>query len=145
MSPIGFLAKLLLGDGTLSPEMLAALESEGLVLVEQGLSGSVSYSHFKAPGRRFNGKITPERIGLGLSEQRLVAYCRSGKVKLIDTQFDNPRLDAVTVELQGDEKVAFKIDYDLMGEPGVSGVITVRVKTDRAAEVVGQLQARLEG
>ena len=57
------------------------------------------YTRFRAPGRYHNGKVTPERIGLGLSEERFVAYCRSGKVKLIDTAFSNPLLSAVDVSV----------------------------------------------
>jgi hypothetical protein len=35
---VGFLSKLLLGSGTLKPELRAALESEGLVRIEEGLT-----------------------------------------------------------------------------------------------------------
>jgi hypothetical protein len=140
---VGFLARLLLGSGTLKPEVRAALESEGLVLVEEGLSGSVRYKHFKAPGRRFNGKVTPERLGLGVSKDRVVVYCRSGSAELIDSPFTSPRLGAVDVFLNGDDTVVIRIDYDRMGEPKVSGEITIRAKTPNAPNIVDQLRARL--
>ena len=84
---VGFFAKLLFGDGTLKPELRAALEAEGLVLIEENLRGSVRYDHFRAPGRRHNGKVTGERIALGISEPRLVVYSRSGRAKMIDAPF----------------------------------------------------------
>ena len=62
---MGFLGKLLLGNGTLRAPLRQELEAEGLVRIEEDLHGSVRYEHFKAPGKRFHGKITPERIGLG--------------------------------------------------------------------------------
>jgi hypothetical protein len=126
----------------------AELESEGIVLVEEGLSGSIRYSHFKAPGKRFNGKITAERIGIGISEKRVVAYCRSGRAELVDSPFDSPQLAAVAVSLEGDGKLNLRIDYDEMPDAeaaNVSGQITIRLNTPQAATLVEALQARLPG
>jgi hypothetical protein len=132
-----------IGNGKLKPKLLAALESEGVVLVEEGLRGSVRYEHFKAPGRRFNGKVTGERIGLGLSEKRFVVYCRSGSTKLIDTEYSDPRLHAIEVTLEDDDTVVFRIDFDRVEEKNVSGVIRILAHTPNAASVVEQLRARL--
>ncbi len=84
------LARFRLGDGKLDPELRTALEAEGLVLVDEGLRGSVRYRRFKAPGRRHHGKVTGERVALAISERRFVVYCRSGTTKLIDTPFADP-------------------------------------------------------
>lgn len=138
-----FLAKLLLGNGTLKPKLRAALESEGLVLIEEGLRGSVRYKRFKAPGRRHHGKITGERIGLAVSEERFVVYCRSGRVKLIDTPYSNPRLEMIDVSLEGDDAVAFRIDYDRAEVPKVSGEITIVASTPNAATIVEEVSTRL--
>ena len=139
---VGFLAKLLLGGGTLEPELRAALESEGLVLIEEGLSGSVRYKRFKAPGRYHNGKITPERIGIGVSEERFAVYCKSGRVKLLDTEFSNPRLSALDVSLSENDRVAIRVDYDKLDVPRVSGEITIVARTRNAARIVEALRAR---
>jgi hypothetical protein len=139
-----FLTKLLLGDGKLRPELRAALESEGLVTLEEGLWGSVRYRHFKAPGRRFHGKVRAERIGLGISEQRLVVYCRSGRVKLIDTLFSDPRLNALEVSVDDTNAVSIQIDYDRANVPDVSGQITIRMRTPNATAIVQRLRARLK-
>ncbi len=136
-------AKLLLGNGRLQPQLRATLESEGLVTLEEELSGSVRYRHFKAPGRRFHGKVSPQRIALAISEQRLVVYCRSGRVKLIDTPFSDPRLRALDVSLHDDDTVSIRIDYDRVAVPDVSGQIEIRVNTPGAPNIVEQLQVRL--
>ena len=138
-----YLAKLFLGDGGLRPKMRAALDSEGLVFLEEGLAGSVRYTNFKAPGRRSHGKVTPQRIGLGISEERFVVYCRSGRVKLIDTPFSDPRLSALDVVLGDGDTVSIRIDYDRIEVPGVSGQIEIRATTSNAATIVEQLRARL--
>ncbi len=138
-----FLAKFRLGDGRLDPKVRAGLESEGLVLVEEGLRGSVRYRRFKAPGRRHHGKVAGERIALAISEERFVVYCRSGSTALVDSSFTNPRLSAVEVTLKGTDSVSIRIDYDRADVPEVSGEITIVVHTPSAAAIVDQLQARL--
>jgi hypothetical protein len=82
-------------------------------------------------------------MGIGISQERVVVYCRSGKVKLIDSPFSSPRLAAVEVSLDGPARVIFRIDYDRIGEPNVSGEIAVHAKTPNAASIVDQLRARL--
>jgi hypothetical protein len=141
---VGLFAKLLLGNGTLRPKLTAALESEGVVLVEEGLPGTITYTHFKAPGRRHHGKVVAERLGLGISEQRLALYCRSGRVKLIDQPFTEPRLSALDVSLDREDRVALHIDFDRLQVPKVSGQMTIRAVTPNAAVVVEELSARLE-
>ena len=140
---MAFLAKLFLGTGELKPALRAALESEGLVAIEQGLPGAVRYRRFKAPGRRFHGKVTLERIGLAISEQRLVMYCRSGRAKLIDASFSNPRRGCIEVSLRDGDTVSIRIDYDELDIPDVSGEIAITARTPQAADIVRHLQARL--
>lgn len=138
-----FLGKLLLGNGKLKPELRAALESEGLVTIEEGLGGSIRYRHFKAPGKRFHGKVAAERIGLGISERRLAIYCRSGRVKLIDTAFSDPKWNALDVTLRDADTVSIRIDYERLGVANVSGEITINATTPNAAHIVEHLGTRL--
>ena len=140
---MSFLTKLLFGNGTLRPELRAALESERLVVLEEGLPGSVRYKRFRAPGRFHYGKVTGERIGLAISRERLVAYCRSGKGKLVDTAFSDPRMSMLDVSLHDDDTVAIRIDYDRGDVPDVSGEVTIRVRTPNAPSIVHQLLDRL--
>lgn len=140
---MGFLGKLLLGDGRFKPDLRAALASEGVVIMEEGLAGSVRYRHFKAPGRRFHRKVTVERIALAVTEERLAVYCRSGRAKLIDSAFSEPRLAAVHVSLHDGDTVSIRVDYDRAGVPKVSGEIEIRAATPNAVHVVEHLKARL--
>lgn len=140
---VTFLARFRLGNGKLDPKLRAALESEGLVLLEEGLPGSVRYRHFKAPGRRHHGKVTRERLGLAISEERFVLYCRSGSTKLIDSPFSDPRLSALEVSLEANDTVSLRIDYDRARVPKVSGEVTIVVRTPNASTIVGQLRVRL--
>ncbi len=135
-------ARLLLGNGRLSPELRAELEAEGLVLCEENLPGSVRYHRFKAPGRRHHGKVVPQRFALAISEQRFVIYCRSGKLDLIDSDFDQPNLRALAVTSEA-QRLVLEVDYDRMGEEGLSGKIAIHVKTPKAVAIAEELRARI--
>jgi hypothetical protein len=136
--------KLRLGDGTLEPDLVSALRAEGLVLCEEGLPATIRYEHFRAPGRRMHGKVTRERVGLAISDKRFAVYCRSGSVKLADSEFGNPRLRVLEVSLDGENAVSLRIDYARQSErPNVSGVITIHVTTPSAPRIVDELRGRL--
>ena len=140
---MGFLAKLLLGSGTFKPELRAALESEGLVLIEEGLIGSVRYQHFRAPGRYHHGKITGVRLGLAISQERLAIYSHSGRAKLVDTPFSSPRVSMLDVSLDRADRVAIRVDYERGDVPKVSGEITIMARTPNAPTIVEALRLRL--
>ena len=131
------------GNGKLKPRLRAALEAEGIVIIQEGLDGSIRYDHFKAPGRRHNGKVTRERIGLAITEERLAVYCRSGSTKLIDQAFSNPRMSVLAASLKGSDTISINIDFDRAGLKNVSGQMTIRAQTPEAATVVEQLESRL--
>jgi hypothetical protein len=139
---MGFLSKMLFGGGRFKDEMRAELESEGVVLLEEGLRGSLNYKHFKAPGKRFNGKRVPMKLALAMTEKRIVCFGGVGAGKVIDSEWTAAGLDAVTVELESADKVAFHVDYDRMGQPKVSGLIIVRVQTPSAPLIAEHFNAR---
>ena len=140
---MGFLARLLLGNGSLRPALRAELEQEGLVLVADGLSGSLRYAHFKAPGKRFHGKVTPVRVGVGLSQERIVVYGHSGRAKFVDTPYSSPRWAIVEIVAEA-ERVEFRVDYDKDDDPRFAGRLTIRVTTPEAERIAGEANARIE-
>ena len=46
--------RILLGTGCLPDELRGEVMAEGVLLLEEGLRGSVTYRHYRAPGRRAN-------------------------------------------------------------------------------------------
>jgi hypothetical protein len=138
----GLIARLFLGDGTLRPALREALASETLVLIEENLRGSVRYEHFRAPGRRFHGKVTPVRVALGISEHRVVAYAGSGRAKLVDSPFTSPHFDMVEVRAV-DGRVELRVDYDRGTDPKVSGRVLIRIHSPDAERIVRELQTRI--
>lgn len=113
------------------------------MFLAEGLRGSLRYRHFRAPGRRFHGKVVPVALALAITERRIVAYGGVAAGKLMDTAFGDSRLGAVTAHApSGGDQVDFVIDYDALGEPGVSGEITIRVRTADAEAVAEHFRVR---
>ncbi len=140
------LLSLLLGGGELKPKRKAELEAEGLVLIEEKLKGSIRYTHFKAPGKRFHGKIVPLRLAIGISERRLVIYGGWASSEIVDSPFDSPRFTAVDIELEGADAIVLRVDYSRMDAAeaaGVSGELTIRIRTVNAATIVEQIRTRI--
>ena len=135
-----------LGGGKLKPKVRAELEAEGLVVAEEGLRGSIRYTHFKAPGKRFHGKVVPMRMAIAVSETRIVIYGGVGGPELVDSEFDSPRLAAVDFSVEDGDKLKILVDYDQMEEAEaakVSGQIMITVTTTGASQILEQIQARL--
>ena len=132
-----------IGNGRIKPKLRAALESEGLELIEEGLPGRVRYDHFKAPGRRFNGKVTAERVGLAISRERLAIYCRSGSAKLMDTRFDEPRFQQLDISVDDGDQLTITIDFDKLDVENVSGVMRISATTPNAPAIAQRINERL--
>ena len=139
---MGFLDLLRPGKGLFTDEQKATLESEGVVILEEGLSGTIRYNHFKAPGKRFHGKVVPEKMAIGVSRKRLMVFCRNGRAKLANSEFTSPQFAMLEVKLE-DGKVALHVDYDKGDEPKVSGQVVIRAKTPDAARIVDAINAAL--
>ena len=140
---MGLLSRLFLGTGRLRPALRAELEAEGLAVLEEGCLGSVRYEKFRAPGKRFDGKITGIRSAVGVSDARLVVYSHSGRAKLIDSRFDDPRLQTIGIEVASEPAILFTVDYAKLEVLDVSGVVRIRARTPRAAEIAEQVRARV--
>lgn len=143
--PVGLLS-LLLGGGELKPKLKGELEAEGLVLVEEKLKGSIRYTRFKAPGKRFHGKVVPLRLAIGISERRLVIYGGWTSSEIVDSPFDSPRFRAIDIELEGANAIVLHVDYSRMDTAeaaGVSGEITIKMRTTNAARIVEQIRTRM--
>jgi hypothetical protein len=137
------LGRLLLGSGKLRRGVRTELESEGLVLLEEGLRGTIRYERFRAPGKRFDGKVVAVRMAIGVSERRLVIYGGWFGSELVDSPFDSPRFEAAEFTVEGGDTFSLRIDYDRLGEPRVSGQVAITARTANAALIIEQVRARL--
>ncbi len=119
----------LFGFGRAPKALRAELESEGLVLLDEGLWVSIVYRRYRSPRAYFGWKHTGILGFLALSERRLVgsAYSRD----YVNLPFDLLTPDNVRYELRGPECLEVSFDAaDFHGDR--SGTVRGRYHTPLA-------------
>ena len=108
---------------------LPALQSEGIVLFEEGLRGSVTLRNYRAPGRYHSLKSSILAGSLVLTEQRFVAFAFSKPLVNIPLHDDRLRALEISVPRNGVLEITFDPSvFDLQA----SGSVTCRYSTDDA-------------
>jgi hypothetical protein len=137
------LGRLLMGTGRFKEPLREELAGEGIELIQEGISGSIRYTKFKAPGRRFDGKVQPHRFALALTQKRIVLYCRSGRAELFDSPWDSPNFAWLDMGVaDGGERLILTVDYDRADQADISGRIAIHLKTPNAEQIKEQIEAR---
>jgi hypothetical protein len=131
------LTALLFGRGDVSDSRRVALEAEGVVHLEQGLKGSITYRHYRAPGRRSNWRKQAIRAALVLTRRRLAVFVRTRPI--VDVAFDDARISGLEVRA---ERGALLIDLDASTfNAQASGQITIRLRCAAPAAAVAEIHA----
>jgi hypothetical protein len=86
--------RILLGTGCLPDELRGEVMAEGVLLLEEGLRGSVTYRHYRAPGRRANWSKSSLYTALAVTTARVVVA--SGRGKTVDCPRDQDGLEVST-------------------------------------------------
>ena len=63
----------LFGVGKIPAQWRATIESEGIVLIDEGIRGTVTYRDFRSPGRRASWKKSAFSGAIALTRTRLLA------------------------------------------------------------------------
>ena len=125
------------GMGRIPSQERIRLEAEGIVLIEEGVTGSVKFRHFKDAKHYSLWKKKLLYGWLVLTEKRLRLYGNIGVVN-VDLSLDHPAFDQVTVEALKDSLL--EISFDIASfMPKSSGQITLRYRTDQAQEFVERI------
>ncbi len=132
------LGRLFLGSGTLPDDLRAQLVAEGLDQEEEGLRGTVTYRHYRAPHRRSNWRRQWIRAALAISDRRLVVAIRGRP--FIDVPWDDPRLDAMEMSVE-DDRLLIAFDPSLFDERR-SGRVELRLQSVHPRLALEQIRAR---
>jgi hypothetical protein len=132
------LRRVLLGPGRFPGEFRAAFQHEGLVFLQEGLVGSVTYVNYRGPDHR-NGSGNLATLGaIAVTRRRLVVW--TGRSKHVDIPHGHPLRSVVEVSSDGSDHV--RIDYDAGAfHPSRSGHVTLRLRTENAASIVRAVAA----
>ncbi|HMN99610.1 MAG TPA: hypothetical protein PKD59_09360 [Miltoncostaeaceae bacterium] len=132
------LGRLLLGSGTLPDDLRAQLVAEGLDQEEEGLPGTITYRHFRAPHRRSRWRRQWIRAALAISDRRLVVAVRGRP--FVDVAWDDPRLDAMEMSVE-DDRLLIAFDPALF-DPRRSGRVELRLRSVHPRLALEQIRAR---
>lgn len=115
--------------GKIPKDHRAALEAEGLALVEEGLRGSVTFRRFKAPGKQYSWRKSWFAGSVVLTRKRVVAFAFSKRI--INVPFSDPRLMKLKCEVEDDTCLCFSFDAADFNSD-MSGTVEVRFTIPQA-------------
>lgn len=133
----------LFGVGKIPESIATALEAEGVLLLDEGLRGSVTYRGFRAPGKMFRWKREWYVGSIILTEVRLVGLGYSSTI--IDVPLTDPRLRRMQFSVKRNDVLLVAFDAALFHDDW-SGSVEYRFRTPQAHDFVKRLGvSRLTG
>jgi len=119
----------LFGLGKIPEPYRAALTSEGVLLSDEGIKGTVTYRNFRAPGRYSNWKRQWYTASIALTKTRLLAFRHSNPI--IDVPFTDERFRRLQFSLEDENSLLVAFDAALFHHDW-SGTIEYRFQTPQA-------------
>ena len=116
------------GLGQLPSKYAPTLHQEGIVLLDEGIGGSITLKRYKAPGRRHSWKRSWFVGSLVLTEKTFAAFVFARP--MIYVPRDDSRLRALRCSAESG-KLLVAFDASLFNEQA-SGTVGVRFKTQQA-------------
>jgi hypothetical protein len=127
----------LFGVGKIPATLLSQLKSEGLILWDEGIKGSVTYLDFRAPGRRASWKRQWYTTSIAITNIRLLALRNSSPI--INVPLTDERIRAMRYSLEANGALCIAFDAALF-HSAWSGTIEYRFRTPQAQHFLERLQ-----
>jgi hypothetical protein len=132
-----FLQKLL-GTAKMSQNYRAEIEAEGIVLIDEGIRGSVTYTKFRRPGKYAGWQKSFILGHLALSNKRLLAI--GWYTPVINVPLSDERLHRMSFAFEGEDILYVRFDANLF-QPTWSGTIEYRFHTPQAQAYLDKLRS----
>ncbi len=129
----------LFGIGRIPKDHRAVLESEGLVLFDEGIGGSVILRKFKAPGRRHSWRKSWFSGSVAFTNKRVIAFAYSRQI--INVPFDDPRVERLNCTAEDDTCLYFSFESGDFSDD-MSGTVEVRFRTPHARLFAEKVRAK---
>lgn len=126
----------LFGIGKLPEEAAETLQSEGIVLADEGLKSSTTYKDFSSPGRRSNWRRVWHSSALALTETRFAAFHHT--TPLIDVTLSDERFKKLRFSIEDENTLVVAHDASLF-HTDWSGTLEYRFRTADAREFLRRL------
>ena len=130
----------LFGVGRMPAQWRTTLESEGIVLVDEGIAGSVTYRDFRAPGKRSAWRKVAFSGSIALTKTRLLALQYANPA--INIPLDDERFGQLRISVEGEETLLVAFDASLFHNDW-SGTMEYRFHTSQAQTLFETVRERI--
>jgi len=120
-------------------ELAATLQGEGVILMDEGIKGSVTYLDFRAPGRRADWRRQWFTATIALTEARLLALQNSNTA--INVPLRDERMQKMKFSVEDDGALLISFDPALFHSEW-SGTMEYRFKTEQAQSFLDKVRER---
>jgi hypothetical protein len=131
----------LFGLGKIPERFMSPLKSEGILVFDEGIKGSITYRDFRAPGKYSSWRRQWFNGGIVLTQVRLVSLISLSQA--IDVPLADERIRSMrfSVEKPGTLLIAFD---PALFHPDWSGTMEYRFRTEEAEVFVEKLRERID-
>ena len=130
----------LFGIGKIPEQFMATLKSEGILALDEGIKGSITYRDFRAPGKYSAWRRQWFTCSIILTQVRLVSLLSLSTA--IDVPLTDERIRSMRFSVEGQSTLLVAFDPSLF-HPGWSGTMEYRFRTTEAEAFVAKLRERL--
>jgi hypothetical protein len=127
----------LFGAGKIPEALAAQLKGEGILFLDEGVKGSVTYLDFRAPGRYANWRRQWGTASLALTELRLLALQNSQTS--INVPLTDERIHKMQFSLEESDTLLIAFDPSLFHHDW-SGQLEYRFRTLQAQDLLDKLR-----
>ena len=129
----------LFGAGKIPEQLAAQLKGEGIVLLDEGVKGSVTYRDFRSPVRYANWKRQWYTASIALTEVRLLGLRYSQTI--INVPLTDERIRRMQFSQERSDTLLVAFDAALFHDDW-SGKIEYRFRTMQAQDFLDKLRER---
>lgn len=126
----------LFGLGKVPNKYRSILEEEGVKLLDEGISGSITFKKFKAPGRYHSWKRSWFIGSLVITEKTFAAF--SLVKPLVYVPFQHKRFEELYCTFEKENTLLITYDASAFNDKW-SGTIECRFKTSKALDILSLL------
>jgi hypothetical protein len=130
------------GVGKIPWQLSSTLKIEGIVLLDEGISGSVTYLNFRAPGKYSSWRRQWFTGSIALTQARLLGLQYANPI--INVPVTDERLRSMRFSVEGGNTLLVAFDPALFHNDW-SGTIECRFRTSLAQEFLERLVALPSG
>ena len=130
----------LFGLGKIPVALRATLDSEGVLALDEGIKGSLTYLDFRAPGKYSSWRRIWFTAAIVITEVRLVALQNTNLA--INVPFTDERIRSLRFSVEGTGRLLIAFDASLF-HADWSGAMEYRFRTTGAEAFVTKLRERI--